>query len=220
MSYDNKFPIVQSAIKPFTKKPSLLKPVMLSAMIGLVSVNMTGCGYNKLQEQDVSIESQWSEVLNQYQRRSDLVPQLVEVAKKYANHEEKVFTEIAQARSQVGGMKVTPEVLNNPEAMNKYAEAQAQMTGALSRLMAVAENYPELKSDKIFINLQDELAGTENRIAVARRRYIASVGEYNKTVRKFPTNITAKMFGMDTKANFSVENEKAISSAPKVDFGD
>ncbi len=187
-------------------------------MVGITSLNVTGCGYNQLQEQDVTIESQWSEVVNQYQRRADLVPNLVEITKKYASHEQEVFTQIAQARSQVGGMKVTPEVLNDPQAMKKYSEAQAQMTGALSRLMAVAENYPQLKSDKIFLNLQDELAGTENRIAVARGRYIESVAEYNKTVRKFPTNITAKAFGMNTKANFSVENEKAISTAPKIDF--
>ncbi len=206
MSYQNK------------SKSSIIKPVVLSAMLATVSLNMTGCGYNQLQEQDVAIESQWSEVLNQYQRRSDLVPSLVAVAKKYASHEEEVFTQLAQARSQVGGLKVTPEVLNDPEAMNKYAQAQSQMTGALSRLMAVSENYPDLKSDKVFINLQDELAGTENRIAVARRRYIKSVGEYNATVRKFPTNITAKAFGMSTKANFKVEDEKAVSTAPKIDF--
>ncbi len=197
---------------------NMTKSVIFSMMIAFTSLNLTGCGYNKLQEQDVTIESQWSEVVNQYQRRADLVPNLVEITKKYASHEQEVFTQIAQARSQVGGMKVTPEVLNDPEAMKKYSEAQAQMTGALSRLMAVAENYPQLKSDKIFLNLQDELAGTENRIAVARGRYIESVAEYNKTVRKFPTNITAKAFGMNTKANFSVENEKAISTAPKIDF--
>lgn len=197
---------------------NMTKNVVFSMMIGMMSLNLTGCGYNQLQEQDVTIESQWSEVVNQYQRRADLVPNLVEITKKYASHEQEVFTQIAQARSQVGGMKVTPEVLNDPEAMKKYSQAQAQMTGALSRLMAVAENYPQLKSDKIFLNLQDELAGTENRIAVARGRYIESVAEYNKTVRKFPTNITAKAFGMNTKANFSVENEKAISTAPKIDF--
>ncbi len=197
---------------------NMTKSVIFSMMIAFTSLNLTGCGYNKLQEQDVTIESQWSEVVNQYQRRNSLVPNLVEITKKYASHEQEVFTQIAQARSQVGGMKVTPEVLNDPEAMKKYSEAQAQMTGALSRLMAVAENYPQLKSDKIFLNLQDELAGTENRIAVARGRYIKSVAEYNKTVRKFPTNITAKAFGMNTKANFSVENEKAISTAPKIDF--
>ncbi len=200
----------------FSRK--MTKNVVFSMMIGMMSLNLTGCGYNQLQEQDVTIESQWSEVVNQYQRRADLVPNLVEIAKKYASHEEEVFSQVAQARSQVSGMKVTPEVLNDPEAMKKYSEAQAQMTGALSRLMAVAENYPQLKSDKIFLNLQDELAGTENRIAVARGRYIESVAEYNKTVRKFPTNITAKAFGMDTKANFTVENEKAISTAPKVEF--
>ncbi len=197
---------------------NMTKSIIFSMMIGFTSLNLTGCGYNQLQEQDVTIESQWSEVVNQYQRRADLVPNLVEITKKYASHEEEVFTQIARARSQVGGMKVTPEVLNDPEAMKKYSEAQAQMTGALSRLMAVAENYPQLKSDKIFLNLQDELAGTENRIAVARGRYIESVAEYNKTVRKFPTNITAKAFGMNTKANFSIENEKAISTAPKIDF--
>ncbi len=199
---------------------ALLKAVALSTFLVTSSVSLSGCGYNKLQEQDVEIESKWSEVVSQYQRRADLVPNLVAVTKKYATHEEEVLTQVTQARSQVGGMKVTPEVLNDPEAMKKYQEAQAQMTSALSRLMAVSENYPDLKADEVFMKLQDELAGTENRIAVARGRYIETVGDYNKTVRKFPTNITAKAFGMDTKANFSVDNEASISSPPKVDFGD
>lgn len=196
----------------------MLRSLAFVSMVGFSSVSMTGCGYNKLQDQDVNIESSWSEVVSQYKRRDDLVPNLVEVTKKYASHEEAVFTQVTQARSQLSGMKITPEVLNDPQAMKKYEEAQAQMDGALSRLIAVSENYPELKSDQVFINLQDELAGTENRITVARGRYIETVGEYNKTVRRFPTNITAKMFGMDAKVNFSVDNEAAISSAPKVDL--
>ena len=159
-------------------------------------------------------------MVNQYQRRDDLVPNLVKVVKQYADHEEAVFTEVAQARSQAGSIQVTPEVLNDPQAMKQYEEAQAQMGSALSRLMAVSERYPELKADALFQDLQAQLEGTENRITVARKRYIDEVQGYNTTVRKFPTNITAKVFGMDTKPNFTVANEEAISKAPEVNFGD
>ncbi len=199
---------------------SVLKPLVLSTIIGLSSVSLTGCGYNKLQAQDESVTAAWSEVTNQYQRRVDLVDNLVEVTKKYASHEQEVFTEVAQARSQISGMKVTPEVLNDPEMLKKYQEAQANMGGALSRLMAVSERYPNLKADALFQDLTAQLEGTENRISVARNRYIEEVKGYNTTVRQFPTNLTAMVFGMDRKENFSVENEAAISTAPKVDFGD
>lgn len=199
---------------------SVLKPLVLSTMIGLSSVSLTGCGYNQLQAQDESVTAAWSEVTNQYQRRADLIDNLVEVTKKYASHEKDVFTEVAQARSQISGMNVTPEVLNDPAMLKKYQEAQANMGGALSRLMAVSERYPNLKADALFQDLTAQLEGTENRISVARNRYIEEVKGYNTTVRQFPTNLTAMVFGMDRKENFSVENEAAISTAPKVDFGD
>ncbi|MBE0440775.1 MAG: LemA family protein [Psychrobacter sp.] len=201
-------------------RQSIIKPILLAAVLATSTVGLSGCGYNNLQAQDEQVTASWSEVVNQYQRRSDLVPNLVKVVQQYAEQEQEVFTQVAEARSRAGGMTATPEVLNDPEAMERYVEAQEQMTGALSRLMAVSERYPELKSDGLFQDLQAQLEGTENRIAVARNRYIQEVQSYNTTVRQFPTNITAKVFGMETKPNFSVENEEAISTAPTVDFGD
>ncbi len=201
-------------------RKSILKPMLLSAVLATSAVSLSGCGYNNLQSQDEQVTASWSEVVNQYQRRDDLVPNLVKVVQQYAKQEQEVFTEVAAARSQAGGITVTPELLNDPEAMERYAEAQSQMTGALSRLMAVSERYPDLKSDALFQDLQAQLEGTENRIAVARNRYIQEVQGYNTTVRQFPTNITAKVFGMDTKPNFTVANEEAISTAPEVDFGE
>lgn len=197
-----------------------LKPMLLSAVLATSTVGLSGCGYNNLQAQDEQVTAAWSEVVNQYQRRSDLVPNLVKVVQQYAKQEQEVFTQVAAARSQAGGITVTPELLNDPEAMERYAAAQDQMTGALSRLMAVSERYPELKSDALFQDLQAQLEGTENRITVARNRYIQEVQGYNTTVRQFPTNITAKVFGMDPKPNFSVANEKEISTAPSVNFDD
>jgi len=201
-------------------RKSFLKPMLLSAVLATSTVGLSGCGYNNLQAQDEQVTAAWSEVVNQYQRRSDLVPNLVKVVQQYAQQEQEVFTQVAAARSQAGGITVTPELLNDPEAMERYAAAQDQMTGALSRLMAVSERYPELKSDALFQDLQAQLEGTENRITVARNRYIQEVQGYNTTVRQFPTNITAKVFGMDAKPNFSVANEKEISTAPSVNFGD
>lgn len=201
-------------------RKSFLKPMLLSAVLATSTVGLSGCGYNNLQAQDEQVTAAWSEVVNQYQRRSDLVPNLVKVVQQYAKQEQEVFTQVAAARSQAGGITVTPELLNDPEAMERYAAAQDQMTGALSRLMAVSERYPELKSDALFQDLQAQLEGTENRITVARNRYIQEVQGYNTTVRQFPTNITAKVFGMDPKPNFSVANEKEISTAPSVNFGD
>ncbi|MGP4907046.1 LemA family protein [Psychrobacter faecalis] len=201
-------------------RKSFLKPMLLSAVLATSTVGLSGCGYNNLQAQDEQVTAAWSEVVNQYQRRSDLVPNLVKVVQQYAKQEQEVFTQVAAARSQAGGITVTPELLNDPEAMKRYAAAQDQMTGALSRLMAVSERYPELKSDALFQDLQAQLEGTENRITVARNRYIQEVQGYNTTVRQFPTNITAKVFGMDPKPNFSVANEKEISTAPSVNFGD
>ncbi|MGP9545470.1 LemA family protein [Psychrobacter sp. AOP7-B1-25] len=201
-------------------RKSIVKPMLLAALLTTSTVGLSGCGYNNLQAQDEQVTASWSEVVNQYQRRSDLVPNLVKVVQQYAEQEQEVFTQVAEARSRAGGITVTPEVLNDPEAMERYAVAQEQMTGALSRLMAVSERYPDLKSDALFQDLQAQLEGTENRIAVARNRYIQEVQGYNTTVRQFPTNVTAKVFGMDTKPNFSVANEEAISTAPSVDFGD
>jgi len=193
---------------------------MLSTVLGMSAVSLSGCGYNNLQAQDEQVKAAWSEVVNQYQRRDDLVPNLVKVVKQYADQEQEVFTQVAEARSKAGSIQLTPETLNDPQAMENYQAAQAEMTGALSRLMAVSERYPELKSDKLFQDLQAQLEGTENRITVARNRYIQEVQSYNTTVRQFPTNITAKVFGMDAKPNFTVENEKEISTAPEVNFGD
>ena len=181
---------------------------------------LTGCGYNTFQSLDEEAKAGWSEVLNQYQRRADLVPNLVETVKGYAAHEQEVLTDVANARSKVGSMQVTPELLNDPEAFAKFQAAQGQLTGALSRLMAVAENYPNLKADQGFRDLQAQLEGTENRVTVARNRYIETIKNYNIAIRSFPNNLTAMMFGYNTKPTFTVENEKAVSSAPKVEFGD
>jgi LemA protein len=187
--------------------------------IGFLMLSVSGCGYNTLQTTDEQIKASWSEVLNQYQRRADLVPNLVNVVKGYASHEEKVLTEVTEARAKVGQIQATPELINDEAAFQKFTQAQGELSGALSRLMAVSENYPNLKADGLFRDLQAQLEGTENRIAVARKRYIEAVQDYNVTVRKFPGNLTAMMFGFKTKPNFSVENEKAISAPPKVDFG-
>ena len=196
------------------------KKIVLVTMLLSVTMGLTGCGYNQFQSLDEDSKASWSEVLNQYQRRADLVPNLVATVKGYAEHEEKVLTEVADARSKVGSIQVTPEVLNDPEAFAKFQAAQGQLTGALSRLMAVAENYPNLKADQGFRDLQAQLEGTENRVTVARNRYIASVKDYNVAIRSFPNNLTAMVFGYKTKPSFTVENEKQISTAPKVEFGD
>ncbi len=179
---------------------------------------LTGCGYNDLQRQDEGIKAAWSEVLNQYQRRADLVPNLVNTVKGYAAQEQAVLTEVTNARASVGAIKATPELVNDPVAFQKFVKAQGELSGALGRLMLVVENYPQLKSDALFRDLQSQLEGTENRITVARNRYIKTVQEFNTTVRQFPTNLTAMLFKMDVKPNFAVENEAAISAPPKVDF--
>lgn len=177
-----------------------------------------GCGYNTLQSSDETISASWSEVLNQYQRRADLLPNLVNVVKGYAAHEKDVLIEVTEARAKVGAIQATPALVNDEAAFKKFIAAQGQMTSAISRLLAVAENYPQLKADGLFRDLQAQLEGTENRITVARNRYIEAVKEYNITVRSFPSNLTAMMFHFSTKPNFSVENEAAISAPPKVDF--
>ena len=192
----------------------------LAALIAVLATLMLGgCGYNDLQRQDEGIKAAWSEVLNQYQRRADLVPNLVNTVKGYAAQEQQVLTEVTNARAQVGSIRATPELINDPVAFEKFVQAQNQLQGALSRLLLVAENYPNLKSDALFRDLQSQLEGTENRIAVARNRYIKSVQEFNTTVRQFPTNLTAMIFKMGVKPNFTVADEGAISAPPKVDFG-
>ena len=192
--------------------------LLIIALITSIS-SLTGCGYNTLQTQDESVKASWSEVLNQYQRRADLVPNLVQVVQGYADHEKEVLLGVTEARAKVGSIQMTPELAKDPEALKKFQEAQAGMTSALSRLMMISENYPALKANDNFRDLSSQLEGTENRITVARNRYIKEVQTYNVTVRSFPSNLTAKMFGMDVKPNFTVENEKALSTAPKVDFG-
>ena len=177
-----------------------------------------GCGYNTLQSQDESIKAAWSEVLNQYQRRADLVPNLVNTVKGFAAQEKDVFLGVTNARAKVGSIQATPELVNDPAAFSKFVAAQAEMTSALSRLLVVAENYPQLKSDANFRDLQAQLEGTENRITIARQRYIRAVQQYNVTVRSFPTNLTAMMFGHKVKPSFTVENEQAIAKPPAVDF--
>lgn len=184
----------------------------------LLATSLSGCGYNTLQTQDESVKASWSEVLNQYQRRADLVPNLVNVVKGYAAHESDVLLGVTQARAKVGSIQMTPELAKDEVALKQFQEAQAGMTSALSRLMMISENYPALKANENFRDLQAQLEGTENRITVARNRYIQEIKTYNTTVRSFPSNLTAKMFGMEVKPNFTVENEKAISNAPVVDF--
>jgi len=179
---------------------------------------LSGCGYNTLQTQDEQVKSAWSEVINQYQRRADLIPNLVNTVKGYAAQEQQVLLGVTQARAKVGSLQVTPELVNNPEAFAKFQAAQGELSGALSRLLVVAENYPQLKSDQNFRDLQAQLEGTENRITVARNRYIQAVQNYNVTVRSFPSNLTAMAFGYKPKPNFTVENEAAISKPPSVDF--
>ena len=180
------------------------------------TLSLSGCGYNTLQAKDEAVTASWSEVQNQYQRRADLVPNLVNVVKGYAKHEEQVLTEVTQARANVAGLKVDKEVLENPELFKKYQEAQSQMTSALSRLLAVTENYPDLKANEQFRDLQVQLEGTENRISVARNRYITTVQDYNTFVRQFPQVVTAKVIGMKAKENFSAD--AAAQKVPTVTF--
>src|SRR5712671_2331592 len=177
----------------------------------ITALSISGCGYNSMQTQDEQVKSAWSEVLNQYQRRADLVPNLVATVKGYAAQEQQVLTEVTNARANVGAIKATPELVNDPQAFAKFQAAQGQLQSALSRLLVVAENYPNLKSDQNFRDLQSQLEGTENRIAVARNRFIKAVQEFNVTVRSFPTNLTAMLFKMDVKPNFTVDNEKAMA---------
>ncbi|MEW6119084.1 MAG: LemA family protein [Pseudomonadota bacterium] len=187
--------------------------------VSFLALVLSGCGYNTFQTADEDIKASWAEVLNQYQRRADLVPNLVNVVKGYAAHEKDVFTAVTEARARVGGIRATPELVNDEAAFQKFVAAQGELTGAISRLLLVAENYPQLKADGLFRDLQAQLEGTENRITVARNRYIEAVKTYNVTVRAFPSNLTAMVFGYKVKPSFTVENEKAIATPPRVDFG-
>jgi len=193
--------------------------ILLTLTTLLTALMLSGCGYNTIQTTDEGVTASWSEVLNQYQRRADLVPNLVNVVKGYASHEKEVLEAVTLARSRVGSIQATPELVNDEQAFAKFQAAQGELTSALSRLLVVSENYPQLKADASFRDLQAQLEGTENRVTVARNRYIAAVKEYNVTVRTFPNNLTAMLFGYKIKPSFTVENEKAISTAPKVDFG-
>jgi len=184
----------------------------------ILATQLAGCGYNKFQSQDETVKAAWSEVVNQYQRRAYLIPNLVETVKGFAQQERDVLLGVTEARSKVGSIQATPELINDPQAFQQFQAAQGQLTSALSRLMVVVEMYPELKSDQNFRDLQAQLEGTENRITVARNRYIATVQDYNVTVRSFPSNVTAMLFGYKTKPNFTVENESAISKPPPVSF--
>ncbi len=186
--------------------------------IFLLTLLLSGCGYNTFQATDEQIKASWAEVLNQYQRRADLIPNLVNTVKGYAAQEQAVLLGVTEARARVGSIQATPELINDAQAFAKFQAAQSQLTSALSRLLVVAENYPQLKSDANFRDLQAQLEGTENRITVARNRYIKAVQEYNITVRSFPSNLTAMLFGYSVKPSFTVENEKEISRPPTVDF--
>jgi LemA protein len=192
---------------------------LFSLWLPVMVVVLGGCGYNTLQTTDEQMTASWAEVLNQYQRRADLVPNLVNVVKGYAAHEVEVLTRVTDARARVGAIQATPELINDPQAFAKFQAAQGEMSSALSRLLVVAENYPQLKADGVFRDLQAQLEGTENRITVARNRYITSVQAYNVTVRRFPSNLTAMVFGYKTKPSFTVENEQDIAKPPTVDFG-
>jgi LemA protein len=182
-------------------------------------LSLTGCGYNDFQRLDEQTTSAWSEVLNQYQRRADLVPNIVATVKGEANFEQETLTQVIEARAKATSFQITPEVLTNPQALQQFQAMQGQLSSALSRLMVVSEQYPNLKANQGFADLRVQLEGTENRITVARNRYIAAVQEYNVLARSFPSNLTAKVFGYAPKANFTVANEAAISAPPKVDFG-
>lgn len=195
-----------------------MKKLQILLVLFLALGLFQNCGYNKIQALDEQVNASWSEVLNQYKRRAELIPNLVSVVQGYAAHEKDVLQGVADARSKMGSIQMTPDLINNPEAFAKFQKAQGELSGMLSRLMMVTENYPQLKADSRFADLQAQLEGTENRITVARNRFITAVQEYNTTIRQFPTVLTAKMFGYTVKPNFTVENEAEISAPPKVQF--
>ncbi len=192
--------------------------ILIAGLLATLSLALAGCGYNTIQTQDEAVTAAWSEVVSQYQRRADLIPNLVNTVKGFAAQEQAVLIGVTEARARATSVQVTPEMLNDPEALKKFQAAQGELTGALKSLLVVVERYPDLKSDQNFRDLQAQLEGTENRIAVARNRYIESVQNFNGTVRRFPVNLTAMVFGYDVKPNFTVENEAEISQPPTVDF--
>jgi LemA protein len=196
---------------------SVLRWLALSLAV-LAAPFLSACGYNDFQAKDEATKAAWAEVVNQYQRRADLIPNLVNTVKGYASHEKDTLEAVTKARAAATRVQITPEVLNDPAAFQKFQQVQGELSSALSRLMAVSENYPQLKADQSFRDLQSQLEGTENRITVARQRYIKSVQDYNVLTRSFPTNLTAKVMGYQVKPNFTVENEKGISTAPAVKF--
>jgi LemA protein len=190
----------------------------IGTLLALMTLSLSGCGYNKFQSSEEQVKASWSEVINQYQRRSDLVPNLVSTVKAEAKFEQDTLTKVIEARAKATSIQATPELVNDPMAFQKFQAAQGELTGALSRLMVVSENYPNLRANQAFRDLAAQLEGTENRIAVARNRYIQAVQDYNVTVRSFPSNLTALMFGYKEKANFSVDNEREIAKPPSVVF--
>lgn len=191
---------------------------LLLAALAALTLALSGCGYNTFQSTDEQIKASWSEVLNQYQRRADLIPNIVATVKGEANFEQETLTKVVEARAKATAIQATPELINNADAFQKFQAAQSQLSGALSRLLVVSENYPALKANQAFQDLRAQLDGTENRIAVARGRYVKAVQEYNVAVRSFPSNLTAMVFGYGVKPNFSVADEKALAVPPKVDF--
>jgi LemA protein len=194
------------------------KKIIQFLFLIFVVFGFSNCGYNEIQRKDEAVKAAWAEVLNQYKRRADLIPQLVKVVEGFAIQEREVLIQVTEARSKVGTIQATPELINNPEAFQKFQRAQGELSNALQRLMVVVERYPELKSDKNFRDLQAQIEGTENRIAVARRRYIEAVQDYNVTIRIFPNVITARIFGYTEKPQFQVENPEQLEKPPEIDF--
>ena len=209
---------VPASVSPNRRFAGRIVSMARLAAIAAVATLLSACGYNEFQTRDEGVKAAWSEVVNQYQRRADLVPNLVNTVKGFAAQEKAVLIGVTEARAKATSIQVTPETLNDHEAFKKLQKAQGELSGALSRLIAVSENYPQLKSDANFRDLQAQLEGTENRITVARNRYISAVRDYNVAVRSFPNNLTAMVFGYKQKANFTVDNEKGISTAPAVKF--
>jgi LemA protein len=197
----------------------VIKRLMAWAAAALAVVSLSGCGYNQFQGLDEQVKARWSEVVNQYQRRADLIPNIVATVKGEANFEQETLTKVVEARAKATSIQATPELVNNPEAFKKFQAAQGELSGALSRLLVVAEQYPNLKANQGFQDLRVQLEGTENRITVARNGFIKAVQEYNTLTRSFPTNLTAMIFSYGVKPSFEVANEAAIASPPKVDFG-
>ncbi len=199
-------------------RSALARRVFASSIALLTAIVISGCGYNNFQQLDEQVKASWSEVLNQYQRRADLIPNIVASVKGEASFEQDTLTKVIEARSRATSINATPELVNNPEAFDKFQKAQGELTGALSRLMVVAEQYPQLKANQAFQDLRVQLEGTENRITVARNRYIKTVAEYNVLARSFPTNLTAMAFSYSVKPSFTVQNEAEISKPPAVNF--